>query len=107
MGKKKESTRLARRIKTPLQLPDTKTYELQSFQYKTLSKSEIIIDSGLCFVLYLVYLKGHGEADYPENKETKKPWKVRRRLKWSPNLERELVLRTPYRKVGKRTGKGK
>lgn len=72
MGKRIESTRLARRIKTPLQLPGTKTYELQSFQYKPISKSEIIIDQSLCFVLYVVYLKGHGEADYLGNKEIKK-----------------------------------
>lgn len=42
------------------------------FGIKRFRTSEIIIDQSLCFVLYLVYLKGRGEADYPENKETKK-----------------------------------
>lgn len=74
------------------------------FSIKRFRKSEIIIDQSLyVYASYCRYISNHGEADYPD-KETK----VRRILKWSPNLEREYsVLRTPCRKVGKPTEKGK
>lgn len=58
MGKRKESTRLAHSIKTPLQLPDTKMDELQSSEGCLMYKNPFevcshqgIIDQSLYFVL--------------------------------------------------------